>query len=135
LSEQENVKVVKELFQAFERDSIEDVLDIFADDVDFQSPVTGNAPPEISWAKHRYGREDVAAFFQEISEQITVDKIEMIDFTAQDDKVVVEGRNHGIVKSTGSSYKHDWVMVFNIKDGKIIRNRHYYDTADIVTVF
>ena len=34
-------------------------------------------------------------------------------------------------KSPGRSYEHDWVMVFTLRDGKIIKHRHYYDTADV----
>jgi hypothetical protein len=39
------------------------------------------------------------------------------------------------VKSTGRTYEHDWVMVFTLRKGKIVRFRHYYDTADIVVAF
>ena len=52
-------------------------------------------------------------------------------FTASDDRVVVEGSNSGIVVATGERYDHDWVMVFTIRDGNIVRFRHFYDPGDI----
>jgi len=64
-----------------------------------------------------------------------VEQAGTLGFTAQDDRVAVEGRNRGTVKSTGRGYEHDWVMVFTLHDNKIIRHRHYYDTADILVAF
>jgi ketosteroid isomerase-like protein len=32
---------------------------------------------------------------------------------------------------TGERYVHDWVMVFTIRDGKVVRFRHFYDPGDI----
>jgi hypothetical protein len=61
--------------------------------------------------------------------------METLEFTAQGDRVVVEGRNRGSVRSTGCTYEHDWVMVFTVRGGKIVRHRHYYDTADILVAF
>jgi ketosteroid isomerase-like protein len=45
--------------------------------------------------------------------------------------VVVEGRNKGTVLATGETYDHEWVMVFTIRDGKVVRFRDFYDPADI----
>ncbi len=45
-------------------------LDTFAEDVDFQSPVTRTKPAEISSLKPRHGREKVAAFFKELLEKV-----------------------------------------------------------------
>lgn len=50
----------------------------------------------------------------------------------QEDRVVVEGKNCGTVHATGRTYDHDWVMLFTVRDKRIVRFRHYYDTADLV---
>jgi len=49
--------------------------------------------------------------------------------------VVIEGRNRGIARITGRTYEHDWVMIFTLCNGKIVRFRHYYDTADVLVAF
>ncbi len=122
-------------FSAFGRRDIRAALETFDEKVDFQSPVTRNAPPEISWAKPRYSREEVGVFFRELLERVTPETLEIIAFTADGDRIVVEGWNRGTVKSTGHTYEHDWVMVFTVRGGKITRYRHYYDTADLVAAF
>jgi ketosteroid isomerase-like protein len=133
--EQENLKVVQEMFTAFGEGKIQEGLNIYSKNVDFQSPVSRTRPPEISWAKPRHSREEVTEYFKELFDKVQPERLETIWFTAQDDRVVVEGKNRGMVKSTGKSYEHDWVMVFTVRDGEITRFRHYYDTADIVTAF
>jgi len=133
--EDQNIQVVKRLFEAFGRGDIQGALNTFAENVDFQSPVTRHAEPQISWAKSRHSRGEVAAFFKEMAEKMQVRSMEAIDFISQGDRVVVEGKNTGIAKTTGRSYEHDWVMVFTIGDGEIMKHRHYYDTADILFAF
>ena len=64
-----------------------------------------------------------------------IELMETLEFTAQGDRVVAEGRNRGCVRSTGRTYEHDWVMVFTVRGGKIVTHRHYYDTADILVAF
>jgi len=135
MNEQENVQVVQKLFAAFGQANIPSALDILAEDVDWQSPVRRSPPSEISWAKPRHGRAEVAEFFRELSEKMQIELMETLEFTAQGDRVVVEGRNRGSVRSTGRTYEHDWVMVFTVRGGKIVTHRHYYDTADILVAF
>lgn len=135
MCEQGNLKVIQQHFAFFSQGNIPAALDMFAEDVDFQSPVTLNAPPEISWARPRRSRGEVASFFKELSEKVQVKKMQPLWFTCQGDRVVVEGSNHGTVKSTDRDYEHDWVMVFTLQEDKIVRSRHYYDTADIMAAF
>jgi ketosteroid isomerase-like protein len=135
MNEHENVEVVQRHFAAFTQGDFRAALDVFAETVDFQSPVTRTAPKEISWAQSRHSREELVAFFKELGEKMEIERMETLAFTAQGDRVIVEGRNRGTVRSTGRTYEHDWVMVFTLRAGKIIRCRHYYDTADLVAAF
>ena len=134
-TEQENLKVIKQMFTAFDQGNFPAAMDTYAEDVDFQSPATRTMQPEMPWSKPRHSRQEVASFFKELAERANLGKMETLWFTAQDDRVVVEGRNRGTAKSTGRSYEHDWIMVFTLHNGKIVRSRHYYDTADIVNAF
>ena len=135
MKEQENVQIVQQLFAAFGQGNIAAVLDMLAEDVDWQTPATRTEPAEISWARPRRGREQVAQFFQEFAEKVHPEPFEQMVFTAQGDRVVVEGRNRGTAKSTGQAYEHDWVMVFTLREGKVARYRQYYDTADVAVAF
>ena len=135
MGEKENIQVVQQMYAAFNRRDIPAVLEILADDVDWHSPVTRTAPDEISWSKPRKGRNQVATFFKELGAKVQPDKLEPLEFTAQDDRVVVEGKNRGTVRSTGKAYEHDWVMLFTIRQGKIARMWHYYDSIDLRVAF
>ena len=135
VNEQENVEIVKQMFETIERGNIPDALNMFAEDIYWQSPVTRTGSQELSWFKPRHGRKEVGEFFKELRNKMITEKFEFLDFTAQHDKVVVEGKNRGTVISTGRVYEHDWVMIFELKDKKIIKNQHFYDTADLVKYF
>ena len=135
MMEHDNIQLIKEHFAAFGRGDIQSALSIVDDNVDWQSPVTRTHPEEITWAAPRHSREEVMQFFKELADKVQPGKFEIIGFIVQGDKVVVEGSNAGVIKSTGSSYEHDWVMVFTLRDGKIIKHRHYYDTADVGAAF
>jgi len=130
--EQENVKLIEQMFAAFDRGDIPAVLGMVAEDADWQSPVTGAVSSEIPWARLRRGRAEVADFFRELNELMQIEKMETGAYTAQGDRVVVEGTNRGTVRATGRPYQHDWVMVLTMSHGQIARMRHYYDTADIL---
>jgi len=131
--EHENVQIIKGHFAAFGRGDLQSALSIVAENVDWQSPVTRTQAEEITWAAPRHNREEVMQFFQDLTDKVQPEKFEIMGFTAQGDTVVVEGSNKGVIKSTGRSYEHDWVMVFTLRDGRIVRHRHYYDTADVAT--
>jgi hypothetical protein len=133
--EQENVQLVQQYFALIGQGNVRAAIDMLAEDVDFQSPVTRTVSKEISWAKSRHSREEVITFFQEFLQKVDFEQINLFEFTAQGDRVVVEGRNRGRVKATDRTYEHDWAMVFTIRGGKIVRHRHYYDTADVVAAF
>ena len=135
MNEKSNIELIKTHFAAFGRGDIQSAMNMIAEDVDWQSFVSKIQPTEITWAKACHNPNEVLRFFQELGEKVRPEKFEIIGIIAQGDQVVVEGYNKGKVRSTGKTYEHDWVMLFTFRDGKIVRHRHYYDTADIVTAF
>jgi len=135
VSEEENVEVVKRLFAAIERGDLSSALEMLTEDVDWRSPVTRTEHADISWSCPRHGREQVAQFFRDLGEKVRPEPFELFGFTAQGDRVTVEGSNKGRVNSTGRAYEHDWVMVFTLQKGRIARCWHYYDTADVAAAF
>lgn len=135
MTQQGNVNIVKEMFERVEQGNIPDALNMFAEDVYWQSPVTRTGSKDLSWFKPRYSRREVGEFFKELRDKVITERFEFSDFTAQGNKVVVEGKNRGTVISTGLNYEHDWVMIFELQDNQIIKCQHYYDTGDLVKYF
>jgi len=131
----DSIAVVRRFYATLERGDLPGVIEFVEEEVDWQSPVTRAHPPEIPWSSIRRTKQEVAAFFKELGQNVKPEGFELFKITAQDDRVVVEGKNRGTVRKTGRTYEHEWVMIFSIRDNKIIRFRHYYDTADLVGAF
>lgn len=130
----ENVLLVQRQFEAFGRGDVEVALAAVNGDVDWQAPVSAHADA-LPWAGPRRGRQQVANYFRQLAGAVRPEPFEDLTFTAAGDRVVVEGRNRGIVVATGKPYEHQWVMVFTIRGGQVVRFRHYYDPADIAHAF
>ena len=131
MSEQENVQAVQQMYTAFGRSDISALLNGLADDVNWQ--VAG--PADIPVCGTRSGREEVAQFFTALGATLETQQFEPQEFIAQGDKVVVLGHERHRVKSTGRTYEGDWVQVFTLRDGKVVRYREYVDTSALVAAF
>jgi uncharacterized protein len=135
MSEQDILQVIQAHLAAFGRGDINGALASVAEEVDWQSPATGTPNALLPWSAIRRSRAEVGQFFADLVAHAEPQAFEVFAVTAQGDRVVLEGRNAGRARSTGRSYAHDWVMVFTVRDGVIVRHRHYYDTADLVAAF
>ena len=49
--------------------------------------------------------------------------------------VVALGNEHFLVTATGKEWETDWVQVFEVENGLIIRFREYTDTAQISSAY
>jgi ketosteroid isomerase-like protein len=128
----ENLTVVHNFFASLERGDLPGAVELVGEEVDWQSPVTRTHPPEIPWSRIRRTKQEVGEFFKELGQKVRPEGFNLFQTTAQDDRVVVEGQNRGTVHSTARKYEHDWVMIFSVRDNKIVRLRHYYDTGDLL---
>lgn len=136
MTEQEkNIQIVRDVYAAIKRGDLPYVLDRAADDIDWQSPATNTIMEPILWAKPRHGKAEVGAFFKELFEKVKLIELKPLTFTAQDDRVFVEGTTRGMVNATGLEYRSLWTMAITIRNGKYIRLRHYYDTVDVAKAF
>jgi ketosteroid isomerase-like protein len=133
MTEQEkNIKIVQNMFSAYDKGDIKTIINNVADDkVDWKCPVASDIS-SISWAKPRHNRQEVESFFKELQENIEPIELKPLRFTAQDDRVIVEGIEHSKIRSTGNEYKVDWVMVCVLKNGKVTLLYDYLDTADVI---
>jgi ketosteroid isomerase-like protein len=131
MTAESNVEFVNDLFAAFGRGDVGYVIDAHAEDVVSESPVSRTST--LPWAGTRTGRQELVDYFETMAAHVRPEAFHDVVFTASGDRVVVEGSNAGTVLATGERYEHDWVMVFTIRDGKVVGFRHFYDTGDIET--
>jgi uncharacterized protein len=129
MTEQTNTQIVQQAYASFGRGDIAGVLATLADDVDWQS-VYG-AAPYVPTSGRRQGKAAVTDFFTALPKAIAFDKFEPREFIAQGDKVAVIGHYEGTAVPTGRKVQSDWVMVFTLKNGKVVQFREYVDSAAI----
>ncbi len=100
MNELENVQIIQRHFEAFWHGNLSGALEFVGDKVDWQSPVTRSLPKEIPWAKPCYSWAEFSLFFKELHDKVQLDRFEIFQFTAQDDRVIVgneqwKGKGYG----------------------------------------
>ncbi len=127
MAEQENVRIIEELYAAFARRDLPFILNVLAEDVDWQHP-----RPDIPWGGNRRGRDAVAQFFVAIGECLDIEQFSPERFVLQGDHVVVFGHERMGIRSTRRVYRVEWVHAFTLRSGKVVEFREYTDTATII---
>ncbi|HSF30605.1 MAG TPA: hypothetical protein VLK82_09070 [Candidatus Tectomicrobia bacterium] len=71
-----------------------------------------------------------------MDEQTDLQKVQRLcAAVGQGDKVLVFGYERALAKPTDRSFESDWVMVFTLRTGQVVRFRAYHDTAAMVIAF
>ena len=132
MSDQENLRIVQEGYAAFGRGDVAALLKTYADDIDWAMP---GSPDVIPYAGPRRGLEQVAQFYATFPQTEEVEQMDLRDFIAQGDKVLVFGHYKGRVKSTGRSYTKDFIHAVTLRDGKVVKFREYVASGDMHAAF
>src|ERR671936_802484 len=101
MAEQDNLRIVQEGYAAFARGDVAAALSSYAADVEWSMP---GSPDIFPYAGRRHGLAEVAQFYSQFAQAEEVEQMELQDFIAQGDKVLVFGHYKGRVRSTGRSY-------------------------------
>ncbi len=132
MHEAENTRLVQTAYAAFGRGDIQGVLNTLHDQIVWK-PVTG-ASRQVPMAGERRDKAGVATFFKQVGESIQFSRFEPREFVAQGDRVVALGHYTG--KATnGGSMDSDFVMVFTVKNGKIVEFQEFLDSAALNAAF
>lgn len=131
MNEQQNIEVVKRGYEAFGADDIPALLDLFAENIEWNAPKVEGSP----FKEHYDGVGEVGEMFGLMDKVEDFSHFEPREFIAQGDKVVVLGTMSATVKDTGRDYKSDWAHIFTVRDGKITNFLEFFDTAAISKAF
>ena len=129
MSEQ-NKTVVQSAYAAFGRGDIPGVLATLDPNVEWEA-VIGADPATVATAGVRRGVEGVAGFFKSLGETLVFDQFEPREFIAEGDQVACVGFYKARAKQTGGVISSSWVMVFTVRNGRIVRFREWSDSAQI----
>jgi uncharacterized protein len=133
MTEEQNVKVVQSACAAFGRGDIAGVMDALDDSIVWWP--THGAASHIPLAGEWRGKAAVREFFRLVEEYEQFEVFDPKEFIAQGDKVIVLGHFTVVVKTTGRKFDCDWVMVYTMKNGKVVKFQEFSDSAGINAAF
>ncbi len=125
----ENTKLIQKAYTAFAQRDIPALVNMMSDDIDWQAIV--GASSKVPTSGRRVGHGEVSPFFYDLARAADCERFDPREFIAERDKVVVLGHYAGKAKATGRQFVSDWVMVFTIRDGKVVHFREFADVAAI----
>lgn len=124
MSEQANISLLKQAYDAYDKGDIQRLLGLLAQDIEWTLPEVEGIP----FTGKRRGLGQVSDFFRVMDECQEVREFKPDSFLAQGDQVIVLGHGTFAVKATGTEYSDEWCHVFNIAGGKIASFREFCDT-------
>jgi ketosteroid isomerase-like protein len=121
---QDNVTLIKRLYEAFGRGDIPAVLDFFDPTVEWiaadNSPLADRSPYHgVQEVREHVFRRVVADF------DVTIEVDELFE---AGEKVVMLGFYHGVRKATGKRFRAQAAHIWTIAAGKVVKFQQYTDT-------
>lgn len=122
---QENVEVVRRLFDAFNGEDIERVVALTHPDFSAEIPPEISAEPDT----HR-GHDGIRRYFESFEDAMTEIRFQPERFWDTGNSVVVAMRLTARGKQTGIAVEQRSAGVWTVRDGKVIGSRTYLLVAD-----
>jgi ketosteroid isomerase-like protein len=124
-----NLAVVGSIYEAFGRGELEPILSAIAEDCAWESWSQNSAQAAgIGYLQPQTGPAGVASFF-EIVATFEIHDFQVLDIFAGGDKVAVEV-SIDATSPGGGRFRDEELHLYTLDDaGKVIRMRHYVDTA------
>ena len=128
MTETANVTLIKQLYDSMSKGDLNALLELVTDDVEFVVP----GPPEIGAAGTWRGPGGVRECFARLREAQENQRIDIREFVAEGDHVVVLLHVAAKARATGRSFESDIIHFFTIRNGRITRLLDFFDTAALV---
>ncbi len=123
---------VEQTYAAFGKGDMPALFDTLASDVTWS--LVGRAA-DVPYAGAFRGHAGTQKFLEGLVGAIDILEFGPKEFIEGGDKIVVLGHEHCRVKATGRSYQTEWIHVFHVEDGKIIRFQEFMDTGTMAKAF
>ena len=117
--------VVKQSYAAFARGDIPAIVNLIADQVDWQDV----CPASLPYSGLRRNRAEVAKFFSESAQVDEIKTFEPREFIVAGENVTVLGYMEGYARDTKQEFRTDFIHLFTVQNGKITRWRGFINTA------
>ena len=127
-----NIAFVQSLYAAFGRGDIATIIKGLASDVVWSVNGRSKDYPLLgSWN----GPSEVQKFFQGVAEHEEATEFTPREFFAAEDRVFALGHYAWKIRKTGRPVSSDWVHVFTVRGGKVVRFREFNDTAQFAEAY
>ena len=131
MSQQENLRIVREVYDAVGRGDVPAILDRVTDDVDWSAEAESHAAP---WYGARVGKAGVASFFSDLADSIEITEFTPHSFAAGQDDVHLLVRWTFRSITTGQQASMTMHHYWRIRDGKIEHFRGSEDTEQTARI-
>jgi ketosteroid isomerase-like protein len=118
------VEVVQRAYQAFGRGDVPALLDLVAEQVDWRFCGAMGLPYTGAFKT----RAEVGRWFASIPEVDDIRQFEPREFIEGGEHVAVLGWERTVTRPGGKVFETEWVHVFTVRDGKVVRFFGIYDT-------
>lgn len=126
-----NIKIVRKLYAAFARRDVQAIIKVLHPEVEWGEP----ANPYNPAAGTRYGHEGFLQWLEIGKQSEEILTLEPRQFLSGTDTVAVIGYTKCLAKPTGKIYETDFVHLINLKDGKLVRFKEFFDTFAAAEAF
>ena len=131
MSQQENLRIVREVYDAVGRGDVPAILDRVTDDVDWSAEADSHAAP---WYGARVGKAGVASFFSDLAGSIEITEFAPHSLAAGQDDVHLLVRWTFRSITTGQQASMTMHHYWRIRDGKIEHFRGSEDTEQTARI-
>jgi uncharacterized protein len=131
VKKEQNSLTVQQAFDNFLKGNVQGILDVCTDDITWGSYLD----PAVPFSKTYQGKKGVGEFFATLAATSDYKTFDTQDFYADGDAVLVKGYQEAVVKTTGKTFAHDFLMQFKLRDGKIAYFFSFIDMNDEVKAF
>lgn len=118
------MEVVRQAYQAFGRGDVPGVLDLLAEQVDWRFQGAKGLPYTGAWKT----KAEVGRWFAAVAEVDDIKGFEPREFIDGGEHVTVLGWERTAARPGGKVFETEWVHVFTVRGGKVVRFWGLYDT-------
>jgi uncharacterized protein len=132
MNEQDNVALIKKMYDAFARGDIQTIVGSLSDDVEW----VVEGPSSIPYVGHMKGQSEVQSkFFGGLAGTQEDMNLTPEDFIAQEDGVAMFGRYSAKLKATGKRFDVPIGHLFRVRNGKVSKFVNLGDTAAVAEAY
>lgn len=125
MNQQNNIEIVKRIYNCFVNGDLPSMLGYASEDIVFKQPPQGRKP----FSGVYIGHDGVIDFFKKVFEVTEFTDFKVFEFYEKDNIVIALGHYKAKSKLNDKEWESDMAEVWKLKDGKILEFEIFKDSA------